>query len=144
MFELMNSHKFEIQTVSGATPTYAELRKGISNVGLGNNEELSQDKYLDGDGYGESDVIGAQLVLSFTGHRDYDDAAQNYIMDKLLALGTTRRTEFRWTEPDGGIFDGSCTIANITPPSGDAGSKGEFSFEIHFNGKPEYTAGPVV
>jgi len=141
MFELMNKHKFEINTVPGSDPgTYAVLAKGITNATPGNNEELSQDKYFDGDGYGETDVIGAQLVLSFTGHRYYGDAAQDFIFGLSLELGTSRRTEFRWTEPDGGIFEGDCTIANISGPSGDAGAKGEITFEIHFNGKPTYTA----
>ena len=140
MFELMNKHKFEINTTPGETPgTYVQIAAGITNVEPNNNEELSQDIYLDGDGYGETDVIGAQLVLTFTGHRKYGDPAQDFIFGKLLELGPNRRTEFRWTEPDGGVFEGECTIANISGPSGDAGTKGEISFEIHFNGKPNYT-----
>jgi hypothetical protein len=138
-FELMNKHIFEINTVPGSTPgTFARIAAGITNVEPNNNEELSQDRYLDGDGYGETDVIAAQTVLTFTGHRKYGDAAQDFIFSKLLELGPSRRTEFRWTEPDGGIFEGECTIANISGPSGDAGAKGEISFEIHFNGKPNY------
>ncbi|MEK5272551.1 capsid protein [Aeribacillus sp. FSL K6-8394] len=141
-FELMNAHKFEIQTGTDATtqePIYSLIAKGITNVEPNNNEELDQTKYLDGDGYGETDVTAAQLVLTFTGHRYYGDPAQDYIVGKLLELGPTRRTNFRWTEPDGGIFEGPCTIANISGPSGDAGTKGEISFEIHFNGRPQYT-----
>jgi hypothetical protein len=141
-FHLMSAHKFEIQTASTPTPVWAEIAAGITNVELSNNEELSQDKYLDSDGYGETDVIGAQVVLTFSGHRKHGDAAQDYIFDKILELGSSRRTSFRWTEPDGGKFEGACTIANISGPSGDAGAKGEISFEIHFNGKPTYTPGP--
>ncbi|WP_153124678.1 phage tail tube protein [Peribacillus tepidiphilus] len=139
-FELMNKHIFEINTTLGVSPgTYARIAAGITDVEPNNNEELSQDKYLDGDGYGQTDVIGAQMVLAFTGHRKYGDPAQDFIFSKLLELGPERRTEFRWTEPDGGIFEGECTIANISGPSGNAGAKGEISFEIHFNGKPDYT-----
>lgn len=140
MFELINKHKFEINTTPGVLPgDYALIAAGITNVESNNNEELAQDRYLDGDGYGETDVVGAQLVLTFTGHRKYGDPAQDFIFDTLLELGPNRRTEFRWTEPDGGVFEGECTIANIAGPSGDAGAKGEISFEIHFNGKPQYT-----
>ena len=140
MFELMNKNKFEINTTPGISPgSYALIAAGITNVELNNNEELSQDRYLDSDGYGETDIIGAQLVLTFSGHRKYGDPAQDFIFGTLLELGPNRRTEFRWTEPDGGVFEGECTIANITGPSGDAGAKGEISFEIHFNGKPDYT-----
>jgi hypothetical protein len=145
MFELMNAHTFSINTTPGTDPgTLAPIAKGITNVEPANNEELSQDKYMDGNGFGETDVIGAQTTLAFTGHRDYEDAAQKFIFSKVLELGTGRRTNFEWTEPDGGKFTGDCTIANISGPSGAAGSKGEISFEIHFNGKPEYTAPPAT
>lgn len=140
-FGLMNAHTFEIDTSEGdGAGTYARIASGITNVEPATNEELSQDKYLDGDGYGETDVISAQLTLAFSGHRKYGDPAQDYIFAKSLLLGGSRRTNFRWTEPDGGIFEGPCTIANLSQPSGDAGAKGEIGFEIHFNGKPEYTA----
>lgn len=141
-FELMNSHSFKIKTgVDSTTSTdiMSAIAKGISNVEPNNNEELSQDKYLDGNGFGETDVIGAQTILTFTGHRYYGDEAQDFIFGKILELGNSRRTNFEWTEPDGGKFAGDCTIANISGPSGDAGAKGEISFEIHFNGKPTYT-----
>lgn len=139
-FELMNAHKFEINTVPGTQPgTLALLAKGVKNVEVNNNEELAQDKYLDGGGFGRTDVIGAQTILTFTADRDYEDAAQNFIFGLLLKIGKERETDFVWTEPDGGKFDGDITVANITPPSGDAGAKGECSWEIHFNGKPNYT-----
>ncbi|MBB6446457.1 phage tail tube protein [Bacillus benzoevorans] len=139
-FELMNSHQFKINTTPGTEPgTMAALAVGITNVEISNNEETSQDKYMDGAGYAETDVIGAQTTLSFTGHRNYGDVAQDFIFSKALEIGTGRRTNFEWTEPDGGKFAGDCTIANISGPSGDAGNKGEFTFEIHFAGKPAYT-----
>ena len=141
-FNLMYEHTFEIQTGEDETtqePIYSPLAKGITSAEPANNEELSQDRYFDGTGFGETDVIGAQLVITFSGHRDYDDEAQNYIFEQLLKLGESRRTGFRWTEPNGGTFEGNCTIANISGPSGDAGAKGEISFEIHFNGTIDYT-----
>lgn len=137
MFNLMNEHTFEILTA--APSTYSLVAGGINNVEPSNNEELAQDKYLDGGGFGETDVIGAQLTLAFTGHRKYGNAAQDFIYSKSLSLGTSRRTTFRWTQPDGSVFTGDATIANINGPSGDAGAKGEISFEIHFNGEPTYT-----
>ena len=140
MFPLMNEHQFEIDTdTTGSTPSFEPLAAGISNVESSLNEETAQDRYLDGGGFAETDVIGAQLILTVTGHRDYDDAAQNFIFGKALTLGTARRVPFKWTEPDGGTFEGECTITGIEGPSGDAGAKGEITFEIHFNGEPQYT-----
>lgn len=146
MFALMYDHKFEIDTSgskSGSdSSTFKKLAAGINNVEPSNEEETDQSVYLDGGGFTETDVISAQLMLTFTGHRDYNDEAQNFIFGKLLTLGDSRRVNFRWTEPDGGKFEGECTIASISGPSGDAGAKGEISFEIHFAGKPEYTPTP--
>jgi hypothetical protein len=141
-FALMYQHQFEIETVPGVDPdpgTFSPIAKGITAVEPNNNEETSQDKYLDGQGMSETDVIGGQLTLAFTGHRNYEDAAQNFVYEKSQSFGNSRRTNFRWTQPDGSMFEGSATIANISGPSGDAGAKGEISFEIHFNGLPTYT-----
>ncbi|WP_079708086.1 phage tail tube protein [Paraliobacillus ryukyuensis] len=139
-FEMMFAHNFQINTTpEGETETLAPLAVGISNVEPANNEELDQTIYLDGDGYGTTDVIGAQMTLAFTGHRYYGDAAQDFIFGTQLELGNGRKTTFEWLEPGGGTFTGNITIANISGPSGDAGAKGEVSFEIHFNGKPTYT-----
>lgn len=135
-FLLQSNNKFEIEVSSGQ---FARIAKGITSVDPSPNEELAQDRYMDGDGLGETDVIGGQLTLAFSGHRYYGDEAQDFIFSKLLEFGAERRVNFRWTLPDGSSFEGPATIANITGPSGDAGAKGEISFEIHFNGKPEYT-----
>lgn len=135
-YNLMFDHLFEIEDDSGE---FVRLGEGIANADPQFNEELAQDRYLNNAGFGSTDVIGSQLTLAFSGHRAYGDPAQDFIFGKVLGLGPTRKTNFRWTEPDGGIFEGSVTIANITGPSGDAGAKGDISFEIHFNGKPEYT-----
>jgi hypothetical protein len=139
-FHTMNEHLFELNTVPGTTPgTYAPLKAGIKNVATKNNEKLDQATYLDGNGFGSTDVIAAQMTLAFTADRKDGDAAQDYIFNQSLSIGTARRTQFRWTLPDASKFEGDCTIANVEGPSGDAGSKGEFKFEIHFNGKPTYT-----
>lgn len=134
----MSEHLFEIKI---ADEQYARLAKGIMSAEPDNNEETDQTKYLDGDGFGETDVIGAQLIVAFSGHRYYGDPAQDYIYSNMLKLGAGRRTDFRWTQPNGDVLEGSCTIAAITGPSGDAGAKGEIGFEIHFNGKIELQEG---
>lgn len=138
---LQSKHKFEIDTTpTGGTPTYVTLAAGLNNFEPDNNEEVKQDTYLDGNGFATSTVTGAQLIIKFAGHRKTGDVAQDYIFTNLLELGKSRETTLRWTLPDGAKFEGPCTIANIKGPSGDANSKGEIGFELHFNGKPTYTA----
>ena len=139
-FLLQSKNKLEINTTPSAEePTYVRLAAGITDLEPDPNEETSQDVYLDGDGFGETDVTGAQLIVSISGHRKYGDPAQDYIYGLQMELGPARRTTFRLTLPDGATYEGPCTIANIVGPGGAAGEKGAISFEIHFAGKPEYT-----
>lgn len=139
-FLLQSKSLLEIDiTPEEEEPTYARLARGISSFEPDPNEEIAQDNYLDGDGFGETDVTGAQLIVSVDGHRLYGDSAQDFIYGLQMELGPKRRTSFRLTMPDGAIFEGPCTIVNIAGPGGSAGEKGAISFEIHFSGKPEYT-----
>lgn len=124
---------------STGEPVFARLAAGISTMEPQPNDELAQDIYLDGEGYGETDIIGAQLVIACTGHRLYGDPAQDFIFSKVLETGPGRRTTLRWTQPNGDVLEGPITIANISGPGGDAGAKGEIGFELHFNGKPTFT-----
>lgn len=132
VFYLQSAHKFEIQNDEG---TWLRLAAGISSFEPDTNEETSQDHYLDGDGFAETDVTGGQLIIAFEGHRLTGDAAQDFIFSKQLVFGDARKTVFRWTLPDGTTqYEYPCTIAGIKGSSGAAGEKGEIEFEVHANG----------
>lgn len=139
---VQSKHQFEINTTPDATDgseTFERMAAGFNNFEPTTNEETDQTQYLDGDGFGTTTVTGAQLTISFSGHRYFGDPAQDFIFSNQIEIGTARETTFRWTLPSGEIFEGPCTIAVIEGPSGDANSKGEITVEIHFNGKPTYT-----
>ncbi|WP_054634818.1 phage tail tube protein [Thalassobacillus sp. C254] len=138
---VQSKHRFEINTTPGESEaTYVRLAKGFNSFDPNTNEDVDQDHYLDGEGFATSTVLGAQLTLSFSGHRYFGDEAQDWIYSKAMSVGNDRETTFRWTLPSGEVFEGPITLAEITGPSGDANAKGEISVDIHFNGKPEYTA----
>ena len=137
---VQSKHLFEINIEPGADPgNFARLAAGFNSFEVALNEELDQTPYLDGDGYATSTVMGAQLTITFTGHRKFGDPAQDFIFSKSMEIGNERETEFRWTLPTGEVFEGPCTLAEISGPSGDANAKGEITVAIHFNGKPVYT-----
>lgn len=135
----MNLWEIDI-TPSESSSTWARLAAGISSADPSNNENIDQSTYLNGDGFGSSDVIGAQRTFAFTGHRDTDDIAQNYIASIENELGDARKSTLRLTKADGSIISKECTIANVDFGGGDAAAKEDVSFEIHLNGKPEKTA----
>lgn len=137
-FALNYTSKFEIDvTGGGETASYKEIAEGITNVTKSGNEVLDQTNYYAGKGKANTDVTGGQIILTFTGHRCYGDDAQDYIAGLENTYGETRKTKFKWTAPDGKVYTGDCTIANIETAIGDANAKADFSFEIHFNGDVE-------
>lgn len=141
-FALNYTNLYEINIApTSSTKRWARVGAGINSVSWGGNETVSQDPYYDGDGLAESDVTGGQIVGTFSGNRKFGDPAQDFIAGMLLDFGAGRRTDFRWTQPDGSVLEGKCTVANINPQGGDPNAKEDFGFEIHFNGAPTLTPG---
>lgn len=140
-FELNFYDLFEIDTTpDGASRTWKRLGKGISGFTPNLNENKDQTAYLDGNGWGSSDVIGKQLTFDATGHRVVGDDAQDYIASKYMALGDDLKTNFRAYDSRGVCKSGACTINNIVIGGGDAQGKKEFSFSIDINGQPTMTS----
>ncbi len=139
-FPKINHTIFEINTGSGSVETWSRIGAGITSITKSTNENLEQTQYMTDDGWGSSDVVGAQLIFSVSGHRELQDTAQNYIFNTAhqYALGTVRRTTFRAYDSTTLMgITGSCTITITDAGSGDAGNKESIGFEIHVNGKPE-------
>ena len=126
----------EIDVNYGGTPSWKALSVGVKNIAPALNESVDQASYYDGQGFAESHVVGAQYVLAVTLDRIKGDAAQDYILAKQFDLGCSRASQARYTNFQGDTKTGIVTIANITPPGGDAPAKGEWSFELHFKAKP--------
>lgn len=138
-FELNFQRLYEINITPESTATFKRLAAGITSADPALNEETDQTAYLDGDGFGSTDVIKKQMTIAFSGHRVKGDSAQDYIFSKLMSLGDSLKTTFRRTDKFGNIISGACTIVGVDDGGGDAGSKVEIGFEIHFNGLPTIT-----
>ena len=115
-------HELDI-TPNGATRTWVRLGAGISTADPSNNENIDQTAYIVDNGYGTSEVIGAQKTISFSGHRVVGDLAQDYIANIQYDLGNTRKTNYRFYDAAGSYVTGAVTIANIDIGGGDAAAK---------------------
>ncbi len=126
-------------TPDGASRTWVRLGKGIASVVEGLNDNVDQTPYIDGNGYGSSDVIGKQYIVTVSGNRVYGDPAQDYIASKKLLLGDEVKTNYKMYNQYGDLIQIGVTIANVVDGGGDAQGKVEFSFELHGNGEPADT-----
>ena len=137
MFPLNFMDLYEIDlTPLGASRTWARLGEGLTSGVIANNDVIDQTAYLNGSGYGSSDVTGGHVTIAFSGHRVVGDTAQDYITGIRNEFGDGRKTNFRYRDARGEGISGACTIANIEVGGGDANAKKDISFEIHLNGKP--------
>lgn len=116
---------------------YERLARGFSSFEPGDNPEVDQTAYLDGDGFSTSTVMGAQYTITFSGHRYFGDPVQDWIFSRQIGIGRERETDLYIVEPNGTVIRGDVTLAGITGGSGGANEKREIEVEIHFNGRPE-------
>lgn len=131
-------------TPTGDERTWARLGAGLTGVEPEGNEEIVQEAYLDGEGQASSDVTGGQKVLSFEGNRKVGDPAQDYIASLEFEYGEARRTKLRHIDASGMTTEVAVTIVNIVTGGGDANDPNSFSFELHFDGIPYFTAGDAT
>lgn len=147
-FSLDYSHVVEIDiTPRGVQRTWAWLAAGIQNMAPEGNEVIDETPYYNGKGSNAADVTGGQFRIPFSGHRRYGDPAQDFIASLALSYGESRKTNCRYTMPDGTVFEGPVTITDLVPGGnalGDANTKGAFSGTIRFNVTPEITPGDAT
>jgi hypothetical protein len=127
----------EIDITPSSTPTYKVFGAGIKDLDAAINEVILQTSYMVDEGWGSSEVTGGQFTVSFNGNRIVGDEAQDYIFssDVQFKFGSARKTNLRITEPSGRQLVWSITLAKIPPPGGESNQAGEFTLEMHGNGK---------
>lgn len=130
-------NKYYINTTPNADePTWAWLAPGITNVTPSTNDVLSEDNYMDGEGFGETEVTGVKPSWALNGHRKIGDPAQDFIESIMLEKGDKRRSDVKWEKADGRVLIWPVTVVNPVVSGGDAQAKETFSAELRANGKP--------
>lgn len=112
----------------------AALTKNMSQA---LNEVLYQASYYENEGWGSTEVTGAQLTLTLTGDVKTGDAACDYIMSEkvMYGLGSARKTHLK-LQKGTKVIIWPVTLANITPAYGDSNQPNALTVTIHGNGKP--------
>lgn len=130
-------------TPEEASPTWAILSRGITEIAPSPNESTEDKDYYDGYGTPTTDVTSTQIQYEVTGDRCYGDPAQDFIASRALETGDGRKTQFRHTSPNGDTIEGDCTLLNLTPNSGQGGASalGAFSCTIATAGAPTFKPG---
>jgi hypothetical protein len=139
-FSLNNRVLLKVDTTPAASArTYVKLAKGITSAVDSHNDSTDDTAYLDGGGYGNSDVIGKQYTLAVTGHRVIGNPAQDYIVGLQSEFGDDAKTWIQYTKPNGLQITAHVSATEIVDAGGDANAKTEFSVNFKGCGAPTIT-----
>lgn len=139
-FSLNNRVLVKVDTTpASGSRTYVKLAKGITSAVDSHNDSTDDTAYLDGGGYGNSDVIGKQYTLAVSGHRVLGNTAQDYIVGLQGEFGDDAKTWIQYTKPNGLRITAYCSATEIVDAGGDANAKTEFSVNFKGCGAPTIT-----
>ena len=139
-FSLNNRVLVEVDsTPLGSSRTWLKLAAGITSAVDSHNDSTDDTAYLNGGGYGNSDIIGKQYTLAITGHRIIGNPAQDYIMTLQGEFGDDAKTWVRYTRPNGQRTTAYVSATEIVDAGGDANAKTEFSVNFKGCGAPTIT-----
>lgn len=124
-------------TPSGQSAEWATLGALTKNMAESLNEVLYQASYYKDQGWGSTEVVGAQLTLTLTGDCKPTDPAYEYITgeDVMYKFGDARKTHMKVQRGDKYVI-WPITLANITKGRGDSTATNALTVTIHGNGKP--------
>ena len=139
----------EIDITPDLSPTWVELGEGLDNLAEALNEVINQYQFLNKGGYAESFVTGMQPIITLTGVRMLDDAAQNFIFGKKYELLKNRKSSIRLTVVNPSASDtvitfNDITLANIQEFGGGSVDGAGISVEFHSSEKPVTTGGDLI
>lgn len=128
-------------TPDGDAPTWASIGALTKNMAQSLNEVLYQASYYEDEGFGSTEVTGAQLTLTLTGDVKPGDEACDYLLsDKVLyELGSARKSHLKLTKGTKSII-WPITFANITPAYGESNQPNALTVTIHGNGRPSISS----
>lgn len=116
------------------------IAKGIKESAPENDEEDDDAAYFDGDGTKENIIVSKTRGRSFEGHRDYSDAAQNYIASKEDEIGDDLLIWYKEVQADGKQEKaGLARLSEIEIGDGEASEFETIKFKIAWIRKPKAT-----
>ena len=146
MPDIVLNHHYKLEldiTPGGPSRTWAEIKRGFSNLAESLNEVLYQASHFGDGGWGSTEVTGGQNIATLTGVRYEGDPVQDYIFSDAVryAFGSARKTSLRISKGDVALIEWGVTLANITQSGGDANQPAAITVAIHCNGAPKALAG---
>lgn len=117
---------------------YLWIAKGIKESAPENDAEDDDVAYFDGDGTKEKIITSKSRGRSFEGHRDYDDKAQNFVVEKEDAVADDLVVWYKEVVPNGKYYkEGLARLSEIEVGDGEASELETIKFQVNWSRTPE-------
>lgn len=117
---------------------YLWIAKGIKESAPENDAEDDDVAYFDGDGTKEKIITSKSRGRSFEGHRDYDDKAQNFVVEKEDAVADDLVVWYKEVVPNGEYYkEGLARLSEIEVGDGEASELETIKFQVNWSRTPE-------
>ena len=117
---------------------YMWIAKGIKESAPENDAEDDDVAYFDGDGTKEKIITSKSRGRSFEGHRDYDDKAQNFVVEKEDAVADDLVVWYKEVVPNGKYYkEGLARLSEIEVGDGEASELETIKFQVNWSRTPE-------
>lgn len=117
---------------------YLWIAKGIKESAPENDAEDDDIAYFDGDGTKEKIITSKSRGRSFEGHRDYDDKAQNFVVEKEDAVADDLIIWYKEVVPTGKYYkEGPARLSEIEIGDGEASELETIKFQVNWSRTPE-------
>lgn len=116
---------------------YMWIAKGIKESAPKNDAEDDDIAYFDGDGTKEKIITSKSRGRSFEGHRDYDDKAQNFVVEKEDAVADDLIVWYKEVVPTGKYYkEGPARLSEIEIGDGEASELETIKFQVNWSRTP--------
>lgn len=116
---------------------YMWIAKGIKESAPENDAEDDDVAYFDGDGTKEKVITSKSRGRSFEGHRDYDDKAQNFVVEKEDAVADDLVVWYKEVVPNGKYYkEGLARLSEIEVGDGEASELETIKFQVNWSRTP--------
>lgn len=117
---------------------YLWIAKGIKESAPENDAEDDDVAYFDGDGTKEKIITSKSRGRSFEGHRDYDDKAQNFVVEKEDAVADDLVVWYKEVVPNGKYYkEGLARLSEIEVGDGEASELETIKFQVNWSRTPQ-------
>jgi hypothetical protein len=95
-------------------------------------------------GWQSTMMTGKSMSVTCKSKRCIGDAGNDYVSSVAFKDGLDCNSKLSITFPGGGILAFDCVLDVTNPGSGESSAAASLEFEAKCNGKPTYTAAPVI